>query len=90
MKMQCKLNDRPVELEVYKVQVALFGGPSVLIYNEDRTQQWQEDKPNNVKALRKFIGNRNVKVYALGYQDFAGRIVLQKVLPRNMWDDIHF
>ena len=42
-----------IPLEVYKVQVALFGGPSVLIYNEDRTQQWEETKPNNVKSNKR-------------------------------------
>ena len=50
-----KIENKMIPLEVYKVQVALFGGPSVLIYNEDRTQQWEETKPNNVKAIREFI-----------------------------------
>ena len=64
------------ELEVYKVQVALFGGPSVLIYNEDRTQEWEEHKKNNVEALIKFIGKGVVKCYCCGYQNEQGQIVL--------------
>lgn len=39
MKILCKLDGKDVLKEVYKVQVALFGGPSILIYNENRTQK---------------------------------------------------
>lgn len=64
------------ELEVYKIQTALFGGPSVLIYNEDRTQMWEETKSNNVKALQEFMGKNVVKCYAIGFQNKKGQIVL--------------
>ena len=33
MKILCKLNGKEVLKEVYKVQVSIFGTPSILIYN---------------------------------------------------------
>lgn len=73
------------KLEVYKVQVALFGGPSVLIYNEDRTQEWEEHKPNNVEALRKFIGKDTAKCYCCGYQNDKGQIVLVDIVKNKTY-----
>ena len=68
--------DHEGQLEVYKIQVALFGGPGVLIYNEDRTQMLNEMNPKNVKVLRKFIGENVIKCYCCGYQNKKGQIVL--------------
>lgn len=68
--------DHKGELEVYKVQVALFGGPSVLIYNEDKTQLWEESNKNNVETLRNFIGKNTIKCYCIGYQNKKGQIML--------------
>ena len=81
-----KTKNKIVPLEVYKVQVALFGGPSVLIYNEDRTQEWEETKPKNVKALLNFIGKNIVKCYCAGYQNDNGQIVLvDKIEDKKYW-----
>lgn len=66
------------ELEVYKLQTSLFStaGSTVLIYNEDRTQMWEETKLNNVKALQEFMGKGVVKCYAIGFQNNKGQIQL--------------
>ena len=81
--------DHKGELEVYKMQTSLFssdGIGSVLIYNEDRTQLWEEFKPNNVKALREFMGKNVVKCYACGYQNDKGQIVLvDKIDEEEYW-----
>lgn len=71
--------DHKGELEVYKMQTSLFssdGIGSVLIYNEDRTQLWEEFKPNNVKVLKEFMGKNVVKCYAIGFQNKQGQIQL--------------
>ena len=79
-------NPKPEKLEVYKLQTALFGGPSVLIYNEDRTQEWEEHKKNNVKALQEFMGPGVVKCYACGFQNEKGQIMLlEKVNNEKYW-----
>lgn len=81
-----KVGKKVVPLEVYKVQVALFGGPSVLIYNEDKTQVWEEHKKNNVETLINFIGKNIVKCYCAGYQNEQGQIVLvDKVEEQEYW-----
>ena len=75
-----------VPLEIYKVQVALFGGPSVLIYNEDRSQMHEEYNPNNVKVLQEFIGKNVVKCYCCGYLDDNGKInLVDKVNDEKYW-----
>lgn len=76
------------KLEVYKLQTSLFStaGSTVLIYNEDRTQMWEETKPNNVKALQEFMGKHIAKCYACGYQNEKGQIVLvDKVPEKEYW-----
>ena len=82
-------NPNPTEpLEVYKLQTSLFStvGSTVLIYNEDRTQVWEETKPNNVKALQKFMGKHVLKCYACGYQNKKGQIVLvDLVKDKQYW-----
>lgn len=76
------------KLEVYKIQVALFGGPGILIYNEDRTQEWEDFNPNNVNAIREFIGIDAYKAYACGYQDKNGKIILVDTVPeKEYWFD---
>lgn len=80
-----KLDGEFVPLEVYKVQVALFGGPSVLIYNEDRTQQWEETKPNNVKAIREFIGMNTYKCYCCGFCNKKDQIQLVDIVDNEKY-----
>lgn len=77
-----KVKNKFIPLEVYKMQTAIFGTPSVLIYNEDRTQIWEETKPNNVKALQEFMGN-TVKCYACGFQNKKGQIQLVDLVPEK-------
>lgn len=67
------------KLQVYKVQTAIFGTPSVLIYNEDRTELWEDSKPNRVKAIKDLIGNKE-KAYVVGYSDDNGIIHILEVL----------
>lgn len=81
-----KYNGKFVPLEIYKLQTALFGGPSVLIYNEDRTQEWEETKSNNVKALQEFMGKNVVKCYACGFCNEKGQIQLvEKINNEKYW-----
>ena len=81
-----KIDGKIIPLEVYKLQTALFGDPSVLIYNEDKTQLWEETKPNNVKVLQKFMGKNVVKCYACGFQNDKGQIQLvDKVNEPEYW-----
>lgn len=71
--------DHKGKLEVYKMQTSVFssdGIGSVLIYNEDRTQLWEEFEPNNVKTLKDFMGKDVVKCYAIGFQNKKGQIQL--------------
>ncbi len=79
MKVKVKSDGIPLELEVYKVQIALFGGPSALIYNEDRTEIWQEDEPEKVKVISKFVRNKP-KAFVAGYLNDKGQICLEKLL----------
>lgn len=79
MKIKAKLAGAPVELEVYKVQIALFGGPAVLIYNEDRSEQWEETSPEGVKAISEFIKHQP-KSFVAGYCNDKGQICLEKLL----------
>lgn len=74
------------KLEVYKLQTALFGGPAVLIYNEDKTEQWEETELNNVKVLQEFMGKNVVKCYACGFKNEKDQIVLvDKVDEEEYW-----
>ena len=85
MKIKTYLDNIEIELEVYKVQTSLFGKtPSVLIYNEDKTQMYETANPKEVKTIRKFIGLKSVKEYCCGYQNEDGQIVLQKLIPRSI------
>ena len=79
-----------IDLEVFKVQVSLFGQPAVLIYNEDRSYMYEETKPVNVKSIRNFIGKSTIKTYVAGNIDPEGKIHLMKVLPNKMIKDIHW
>ena len=89
MKVPYYHKDHEGPLEVYKMQTSLFSSlhkGSVLIYNEDRTQLWEEFGERNVKALQKFMGKNVVKCYACGYQDENGKIILvDKVDKEEYW-----
>lgn len=79
MQIQGIVNGKPTTLEIYKLQTSLFRTvkqQSVLIYNEDKTQMWEETGTRNVKALQKFMGKNVIKCYACGYQNEDGKIVL--------------
>lgn len=90
MKILCKLDGKDVLKEVYKVQVALFGGPSILIYNEDRTQRYEVHSKKEIQAIQKFIGKRNVKVYVAGDMNEDGQIVMEKVIPKKISQDYNW
>ena len=86
MKIVCDLDGNSVTKEVYKVQIALFGGPSALMYNEDKTQTYETNNRQEVKAIRDFIGKGNVKVYVMGHLNNNGQIVMEKVIPKKVSD----
>lgn len=70
-----KVNNKFIPLEVYKIQTSIFGS-TVLIYNEDKSNIWEEHEPNNVKVIKDFIGRNIEKCYATGYLNKKGQIVL--------------
>lgn len=88
MKIKAYLDTDEIELEVFKVQVSLFGQPAVLIYNEDRTELYEETNPKDIKYIRNFIGRNTVKTYVAGNINPEGKIVLMKVLPKDVIKDI--
>lgn len=90
MKIEAYLGKDKLELEVYKVQVALFGGPSILIYNEDRSQTYQVHSEKEVKEIRKLIGKSTVKCYVCGNQNPEGQIVMMKVIPDKISRDYNW
>lgn len=90
MKLKCYIGKEALELEVYKVQVSIFGCNAVLIYNEDRTQTWKETDKNNIKAIRNFIGKDIMKTYIVGRQDKKGRIVMMKPIPYDTWKEFNW
>ena len=90
MKIIGHIGLQKVKLEVYKVQVSIFGTPAVLIYNEDRSQSYEETNPNNIKAIRDFIGKNTLKCYIAGNMNSDGKIVFQKVIPNNISKDYNW
>lgn len=90
MKIEAYLEGRKLKLEVYKVQVALFGGPSILIYNEDKTQMYETSNRNEVNEMLKFIGKGNFKVYACGNRNSDGKITLMQVIPNDIAKDYNW
>lgn len=90
MKIKAYLGKEELELEVYKVQVAIFGEPSALIYNEDRTQLYQMHARKEVKAIRKFIGKKTLKCYVGGILNPEGQIQLMKVIPDDISKDYNW
>ena len=84
MKILCKLDGKDVLKEVYKVQVSIFGTPSILIYNEDKTQLYQVHSKKEIQAIRKFIGQKNIKVYVAGDINEDGQIIMEKVIPNKI------
>ena len=85
MKIKCYIKDIELNLEVYKVQVSIFGKqPSVLIYNEDKTQLYETDNKKEVRIIKTFIGQKTLKAYCCGYQNEDGQIVLQEMIPRSI------
>lgn len=90
MKIKAYLNDIELELEIYKVQVSIFGEPSVLIYNEDKTQLYQVYASKEIKAIRKFIGKKTLKCYVSGILNPEGQIQLMKVIPDDISKDYNW
>lgn len=65
--------------EIYKIQIALFGGPAALIYNEDRTQMYETTDKDEVADLSNFIGSK--KAFVAGkYNDKTEKIDFVKLL----------
>jgi len=87
MKILCKLDGKEVLKEIYKVQVALFGGPGILIYNEDRSELWETHNKKEVSVIRNVIGKSNVKGYVAGHLNENGQIVIEKAIPYKIWKD---
>lgn len=74
-------NNNPIELEVYKVQLSLFGLPGVLIYNEDRTETYQTHNENEINVISKFVKNKYKSFAAGTYDKKTGKIILMHALP---------
>lgn len=90
MKIKAYLGKEELELEVYKVQVSIFGEQSILIYNEDKTQLYQVYASKEVKAIRKFIGKKTLKCYVSGVLSPEGQIQLMKVIPNDISKDYNW
>lgn len=90
MKIKAYLDIDEIELEVFKVQVSLFGQPAVLICNEDRTALYEETNSKAIKSIRSLIGKNVAKAYVAGNIDPEGKIVLMKVLPNEITKEIHW
>ena len=84
MKIKAYIGKDELELEVYKVQVAMFGRPSILICNEDKSQRYEVHAEKEIKAIRKFIGKKTIKCYVCGNQNPEGQIVMMKVIPNDI------
>ena len=88
MKIKCYIGKTELNLEVYKVQVSIFGKtPSILIYNQDQSQLYETNDKREVSNIRKFIGSKNLKCFVAGNQNEDGKIVFQKVIPRSISKD---
>lgn len=79
MKVKAKLDGVPLELEVYKVQIALFGGPGALIYNEDKTELYETHDAAEVREIGKMIKGKD-KAFVAGYYNDKQQICLEKLL----------
>lgn len=79
MKVKAYLDTEELELEVYKVQIAIFGGPGCLIYNEDRTEQYETHNPKEVNEISKLIKGKS-KAFVAGYYNDKQQICLEKLL----------
>lgn len=74
------VRNKPIKLEVYKVQIALFGGPGCLIYNEDKTELYETHDKSEVEAIHKFI--KKEKAFIAGqYNKKTGKIIIMHLLP---------
>lgn len=74
------IRDKKIKLEVYKVQITLFGGPGCLIYNEDRTEIWETHNENEVNQIKNFI--KSEKAFVAGqYNKKTGKIIIMHLLP---------
>lgn len=87
MKIKAYLGKEELELEVYKVQVSIFGKQSILVYNEDKTQLYQVYADKEIKAIRKLIGKKTLKCYVCGILNPEGQIQLMKVIPNDISKD---
>ena len=74
------INNKKIKLEVFKVQIALFGGPAALIYNETRDIMYETTDKNEVREIRKLI--KKEKAFVAGeYVKKTGKVILMHVLP---------
>ncbi len=74
------IRNKPIELEVYKVQVSIFGKPGCLIYNEDRSELYETDDKDEVKAIKSFV--KKYKAFVAGkYDKKTGKIIIMHLLP---------
>lgn len=75
---------------MYKVQLALFGEPAILIYNEDRSDLCEITSKKQIREMRNFIGKTSVKAYVAGYKNEQGQIIMEKVIPYKIWKDYNW
>ena len=88
MKINAYIDKNKLELEVYKVQVSLFGQPAILIYNEDRSYMYEETNQKVIESIKNLIGKNTIKTYVAGNVDPEGKIHLMKVLPKDISNTI--
>lgn len=88
MKINAYIDKDKLELEVYKVQVSLFGQPAILIYNEDRSYIYEETNQKVIESIKNLIGKNTIKTYVAGNVDPEGKIRLMKVLPKDISNTI--
>lgn len=77
------VRNKPIELEVYKVQIALFGGPSCLIYNETRDETYETHDKKEVERIQKFIEKKTKAFVAGQYNKKNGKIILMHLLEEK-------
>lgn len=72
---------------IFKIQKPLYStkGQPYLIYNQDRSIQTLSLEVGMLPELDKLFKNREAKLYAKGYVDKKGRLVLSKRVEEQDW-----
>ena len=72
---------------IFKIQKPLYStkGEPYLIYNQDRTIQTLSFEIGMLPELDNLFKNGEMKIYAKGYIDKKGRLVLNKRVEKQDW-----